>query len=204
MIWKSVRPSLEIPALTITPSPPNLTLSCPNAGLFRVPRSFQIKIRLLSGWGEKRDSWGRRILRHSFLHQCTCSVAHSLRSRRQFSANLTHTISWRAYRPTAWRQFWTVFVEILVPVAERRFCRRRVAFMFWCLRAVNVKLRSSMSVVARIRPCPDPWPAFPVSKILFQILEITLCATQMASACVWLPPSRPTTLQASNSVKWVL
>ena len=100
-------------------------LSCANAGLFRVPRSLQIKIRLLSGWREKTHSLEKRILRHSFLLQYTCSVAHSMRARRWLPVRLTNTIGLRAHRPTAWRWFRTIYVEILVPVADWRCCRRR-------------------------------------------------------------------------------
>ncbi|GFV56883.1 hypothetical protein TNCV_1869241 [Trichonephila clavipes] len=42
-------PSMEMPPYANTPPPPNLTLSCTNAGLFLLPRSLQMKIRLLSG-----------------------------------------------------------------------------------------------------------------------------------------------------------
>ncbi|GFU26758.1 hypothetical protein TNCV_1838171 [Trichonephila clavipes] len=71
-------------------------------------RSLQMKIRLLSGGTEKRDSSEKRRLLHSFLLQFICSVAHSLRSRRCFDVSITHTIERRAYRPTPWSWFRTV------------------------------------------------------------------------------------------------
>ncbi|GFW26294.1 uncharacterized protein TNCV_4423411 [Trichonephila clavipes] len=50
----------------------------------------------------------KRTLLHLFLLQFTCSVAHSLLSRRCLDVSLTHTIGWRAYRPTPWSRFRTV------------------------------------------------------------------------------------------------
>ncbi|GFV32569.1 hypothetical protein TNCV_4744521 [Trichonephila clavipes] len=47
-------------------------------------------------------------LLHSFLLQFTCSVAHSLRSRRCLDVSLTHTICRRVYRPKPWSRFRTV------------------------------------------------------------------------------------------------
>ncbi|GFT09690.1 hypothetical protein NPIL_296911 [Nephila pilipes] len=46
----------------------------------------------------------------------------------------------------------------------------------------SFKYLSSLGVVARLRLCPGPGPALPVSKKQFQILEITLCVTPVASA----------------------
>ncbi len=95
------RPSMEMGAptsQTVTPQPPNLSVSCTNVGLFLVPHSLQIKIRLLSGRRERRDSSEKRILRHSFLLQFTCSVAHSLRAPRYLAVNIGHIIGLRAYR----------------------------------------------------------------------------------------------------------
>ena len=83
-----------------------------------------------------------------------CSVTHSLRVRRWLAINLTNIVCRRAYRPTAWRRFRTVYVEIGVPVAEQKCCLRRVAFMLRCLRAVFVKYRFLLGVVASLRPCP--------------------------------------------------
>lgn len=59
--------SMKLLAKTTTPPPLNLTPPCKNAVIFIVLRSIQIKIRILSGWKEKRDSPEKRILRHSFL-----------------------------------------------------------------------------------------------------------------------------------------
>ncbi|GFW08542.1 hypothetical protein TNCV_2775641 [Trichonephila clavipes] len=50
----------------------------------------------------------KKTLLHSFLLQFTCSVAHSLRSRRCLDVSLTHTSGRRAYRPTPWSRFRTV------------------------------------------------------------------------------------------------
>ncbi|GFW53734.1 hypothetical protein TNCV_3938281 [Trichonephila clavipes] len=55
----------------------------------------------------KRDSSEKRTSLHSFLLQFTCSVAHSLQSRRCLDVSLTHTIGRRAYRPTPWSRFRT-------------------------------------------------------------------------------------------------
>ncbi|GFW89526.1 hypothetical protein TNCV_1514771 [Trichonephila clavipes] len=52
--------------------PPNLTLSCTNAGLFLLPRSLQMKISLLSGWTEKRDSSEKE---HCSIHFSSSSHA---------------------------------------------------------------------------------------------------------------------------------
>ncbi|GFT44093.1 hypothetical protein TNCV_2111181 [Trichonephila clavipes] len=99
---------MEMPPYTNTPPPPNLTFSCTNAGLFRLPRSLQMKIRLLSGLTEKRDSKEKGTLLHSFLLQFTCSVAHSLRSRGCLDVSLRHITVRRAYIPTSWSRCHTV------------------------------------------------------------------------------------------------
>ncbi|GFX40725.1 hypothetical protein TNCV_1218481 [Trichonephila clavipes] len=47
----------------------------------------------------------KRTLLNSFLLQFTCSVAHSLHSRRRLDVSLTQTIGRRAYRPTTGSPF---------------------------------------------------------------------------------------------------
>ena len=109
---------------------------------------------------KSRTQSEKRILCLSILVQVICSVAHSFRALRCLAVNDTHTIGqWECWL-TAWSQFRTLWVEIVVPVAQRSCCERRVACLFRCLQAVSIKYRYSLEVVACLRSFPGLCPAF--------------------------------------------
>ncbi|GBM10993.1 hypothetical protein AVEN_1328-1 [Araneus ventricosus] len=92
VMYRSMRSSIYTPTQTITPLPPNRTLSYTYAGLFRVSRSLQMIIRLLSVCTLKRDSSMKITLLHSARLHLRCSCANLLREALWSALNETQTI----------------------------------------------------------------------------------------------------------------
>lgn len=90
---------------------------------------------------KKKNGTCHRILHHSFLLQFTGSVVYSLQAQYCLAVNLTHTISWQAYRPTAWSQFQTVCIKTGANGQTKVLLKKRV-FVFWYLSplALNINL----------------------------------------------------------------
>ena len=159
---------------------------------------------LLSLWTEKQNSQRKEYSAIRFSFSSHVLLPTPCRPHNAYMVNVTNTIDRQAYKPTAKSRLRTVWVETGLSEAEWSYCWGRVALIFRCLRVVFFKYRFSLGVLACLRPGPIFRPAFIVSKKRFQILEVTLYATPMASAasnCIWNPSNQPTTLQVSDSVK---
>lgn len=67
VIYRLMRPLIEIPAHTIIPHLLNRALSCTNSGIFRVTISLQIKMHKLLKCPVKQESLQKRTLFHSCI-----------------------------------------------------------------------------------------------------------------------------------------